>query len=72
MRLLALLDYEKTTMTEKNKGGRPATGHEKPRILGRVADDEWTEVKTAAERSGKSFTRWAMEILLRAARRAKS
>lgn len=58
-------------MTEKNKGGRPATGHEKPRILGRVAQPEWDEVKSAAERSGKSFTQWAMEILLRAARRVK-
>ena len=59
------------TDPEKNKGGRPATGHDKPRILGRVADGPWNEVKDAAKRSGKSFTEWAMGVLLKAARREK-
>lgn len=39
------------------------------RQLGRVSDSDWQELQQAAERSGKTFTAWAVEILLRAARR---
>lgn len=61
---------------QKPKRGRPATdrGAYNPlpvRQLGRVADDDWQEVKAAARRQSKTFTQWALEILLRAARRTK-
>jgi len=61
-------------MSKERKAGRP----EKPpgeryktpaRQLGRVADDEWAEMQAAAQAAGKSFTEWAVSILLRAARR---
>lgn len=41
------------------------------RQFGRVSEDEWTELQSAAKSSGKSFTKWALEILLRAARRLR-
>lgn len=41
------------------------------RILGRVDDETWNELQAAANRAGKSFTQWAVEILTRAARRTK-
>lgn len=62
-------------MTKERKAGRPS----KPpgekyettaRQLGRVADDDWERLKAAAESSGKSFTEWAVAILLRAAKRS--
>ncbi len=57
-----------------NPNGRPKKQVDEKYItpkrqLGRVDDETWDELKSAAERSGKSFTQWAMEILLRAARR---
>lgn len=58
-------------MKEKNKGGRPPLGRplHPPRQLGRVPDSDWELMRAAAERSGKTFTRWACDILLRAAKR---
>ena len=58
------------------KPGRPATarGAYNPhpaRILGRVPDEEWAAIKAAAEKSGQSFTAWALAILLRAAKRSQ-
>lgn len=62
-------------MSKERKAGRPS----KPpgekfttaaRQLGRVADEDWEILKAAAESSGKSFTEWAVAILLRAAKRA--
>lgn len=56
----------------KNRGGRPPQGGPTTtRQLGRVPTEQWTELQEAATRSGQSFTRWAVEILLRAARRTK-
>ena len=51
--------------------GRPPIGRlpHKPRQLGRVSDSDWEVMRAAAERSGQTFTRWACEILLRAARK---
>lgn len=56
----------------KNKPtrGRPATerGAYNPnpaRQLGRVSDEDWTLLKEAAEASGKTFTEWAVGILLK-------
>ncbi len=56
------------------KRGRPkkAEGeHERTpvRQIGRIPDAEWGRLQAAATRSGKTFTAWATEILLRAARR---
>lgn len=60
-------------MTKKKPGairGRPPAGGKTPvRQLGRVPDDEWEEMKAAAESGGKSFTQWAVEVLLKAARK---
>jgi len=61
---------------KKRPVGRPA---KKPsekykttqRQFGRVTDDQWQELKDAAARSGKPFTQWALEILLRAAKRSR-
>lgn len=64
-------------MSEPRKtAGRPAKPlgekYQTPgRRLGRVADDEWETLQRAAEASGKSFTEWAVAILLRAAKRGK-
>lgn len=57
-----------------NPGGRPLKRPEdkiqKPvRQLGRIDEVEWAALQIAAEHSGKSFTQWALEILLRAAKR---
>lgn len=41
------------------------------RILARVNDEDWKTLKDAAQRAGKPFARWAMEILLKAAKRQK-
>jgi len=56
------------------KRGRPATdrGAYNPhpaRQLGRVSDGDWETLKDAAERSGKTFTQWAVALLLKAARK---
>ena len=58
------------------KRGRPpkAAGEHQvtpARQLGRVDETTWRELKAAAERSGKTFTQWALEILERAAKRQK-
>lgn len=60
-------------MSETKRTGRPAKPpgerYKTPaRQLGRVADNEWVEMQAAAEAAGKSFTEWAVSILLRAAR----
>ncbi|MEO2017348.1 MAG: hypothetical protein ABGZ53_23585 [Fuerstiella sp.] len=39
------------------------------RQLGRVTDDDWNLLLTAAKEAGKPFTQWAVQILLRNARR---
>lgn len=61
-------------MKRKPQAGRPAKPpgekYETPgRRLGRVAEDEWAEMQAAADAAEKSFTEWAVAILLRAARR---
>lgn len=62
-------------MSGKRKVGRPPKPpgekyETQSRQLGRVSDDEWERLKAAAESSGKSFTEWAVAILLRAAKRS--
>ena len=56
-----------------NPNGRPPLAVrkvlDKSRMLGRVSDAEWAELKSAAEKSGKSFTAWALTILLKSARK---
>lgn len=41
------------------------------RTLGRVSDEEYAELTAAAARAGKYFSEWAVEILLREARRQR-
>lgn len=58
----------------RKRVGRPATdrGAYNPhpaRQLGRVSDEDWQRLQAAAKSSGKSFTAWALEILLRRAKR---
>jgi hypothetical protein len=62
--------------SETPKRGRPPTDRgaynpHPPRQLGRIAPADWQEMKAAAERSGLSFTAWAVGVLLRAAKRQK-
>ena len=62
-------------MNDKTRG-RPATerGAYNPnpaRQLGRVSDEDWSELKEAAEAAGKTFTEWALPMLLSKARREK-
>lgn len=64
-----------THSAEPRKTGRPAKPpgekYQTPgRRLGRVPDDEWATLQSAAKASGKNFTAWAVGILLRAAKRA--
>lgn len=63
-------------MAKKNKGGRPRkAASEKVRTparqLGRVDEEAWQELQEAAKKEGKTFTEWAVAILLHAARRTK-
>ena len=56
------------------KRGRPATerGAYNPnpaRQFGRISDDEWSELKAAADAAGQSMVEWALPSLLRKARR---
>ena len=53
----------------KRGPGRPATGQTPKRWLGRVNDEDW---KTITEAGKPNFTKWALGILLRAARRKKN
>lgn len=64
------------TRKKKETRGRPPTDRgaynpHPPRIFGRVSNEDWETLQAAAQLSGKKFTRWAMEILLRAAKRTK-
>jgi len=54
--------------------GRPATerGPYNPnpaRQFGRISDDDWSELKAAADAAGQSMVEWALPILLKKARR---
>lgn len=40
-----------------------------PRSLGRVSDEDWETIQAGARESGETFTKWATEVLLRAAKR---
>lgn len=62
------------TIVAKRKPGRPPTerGAYNPlpqRQIGRIADDDWALLKAAAEKSGQTFSGWALAILKRAAHR---
>jgi hypothetical protein len=57
-----------------NNRGRPATerGAYNPnpaRQFGRISDDDWNELKAAADAAGQSMVEWALPTLLRKARR---
>lgn len=48
------------------------TTNERPRrMLGRLDESSWEEMKLAANRAGYSFTEWAVGILLDAAQRPR-
>ena len=51
----------------------PKPAHERYRTparqLGRIPEDEWDTIQSAAAKAGKTLTEWAKEILLRNARR---
>lgn len=54
--------------------GRPATerGAYNPnpaRQFGRISDEDWSELKAAADAAGQSMVEWALPSLLRKARR---
>ncbi len=59
---------------KKPQRGRPATkrGAYNPlpaRQFGRISDDDWNELKEAADDAGQSMVEWALPSLLRKARR---
>lgn len=59
---------------KKETRGRPPTerGAYNPhpaRQLGRVSDEDWSEIQDGAKRAGKKFSQWAVPILLKAARK---
>jgi len=58
-------------MTQPTRGRPPtergAYNPHPPMQLGRVSPEDKQLLKDAAEKSGKTFTAWALEILLRAA-----
>lgn len=55
---------------EKRPVGRPPQGGPTPqRQFGRVNDADWATLQAAAKRAGKSFTAWALDILLKAAKK---
>ena len=61
-------------MKKTSKTGRPpkAAGEKfttPARQLGRVSDEDWQTLQGAALSQGKSFTAWAVAVLLRAAKR---
>jgi hypothetical protein len=39
------------------------------RQFGRISDDDWNELKAAADAAGQSMVEWALPALLRKARR---
>jgi hypothetical protein len=44
------------------------TSNWKPaRILGRVDEETWVKLQAAARRDGETFTKWALDHLLKAA-----
>jgi hypothetical protein len=58
----------------KPQRGRPATerGPYNPnpaRQFGRISDDDWSELKEAADAAGQSMVEWALPALLKKARR---
>ena len=59
-------------MIKKRRGRPPLPEHMKkpaiqPRTLARVTDAEWDVLKQAASATGKSFSEWAVPILMDAA-----
>lgn len=59
-----------------NPGGRPVKRPEDKvltpaRQLGRVDDETWQLLQEAAQRAGIPFSKWAIGILTRAAKRQK-
>lgn len=61
-------------MIKKRRGRPPLPEHMKkpviqPRTLARVTDAQWDMLKKAAAASGKSFSEWAVPILVEAAER---
>jgi uncharacterized protein (DUF1778 family) len=57
---------------KKRRGRPPLPEHMKkpviqPRTLARVTDSQWDVLKRAARESGKSFSEWAVPILMDAA-----
>lgn len=62
---------------KKSKLGRPATerGAYNPnpaRQLGRVSEEDWSEIKAACEAAGLSLVSWALPTLLAKARRERA
>lgn len=64
-------------MKKHPQRGRPATerGAYNPnpaRQFGRIADDDWNELKAACDAAGLSMVEWALPTLLKKARREKT
>lgn len=46
--------------------------HTPTRQLGRVDDETWHKFKDAAKKQGMTFTKWAVQVLLKAAEEIKT
>lgn len=58
----------KPKSTHRKPGPAP-TGKTPARMLGRISDADWQEMRLAAESAGQKFTQWAKKILLENARK---
>jgi hypothetical protein len=66
--------FDAKSQEQKPQRGRPATerGPYSPnpaRQFGRISDDDWNELKAAADAAGQSMVEWALPTLLKKARR---
>ncbi len=53
----------KSSEDKKPQQKRSPREQKKVRIFGRISDPQWERYKSAAQASGKSFTRWASDLL---------
>lgn len=59
----------KDSEEEKRPVGRPPQGGPTPPRSIRVSDEDWATLQDAARRAGKSFSEWALDILLKKAKK---
>jgi predicted HicB family RNase H-like nuclease len=53
----------------RNKKAPGEAQHTPIRKLGRVDDETWETLRLAAKKQGMTFTKWAVQVLLKAAKK---